>query len=312
MFRQKRQKETKDLNSARKPVISRGRYSGATVQARPGRDLSGRRRQIMDSTKDGRHRIFVRGFGLKKRLAVVLLFVVTLLSASASMTLSHDVQVKFYENNETYLYHERSYYQEFVSSQFTNDVTSQTKFTINTADIERKIADGLPEVDVAKIVLPVLGRRPTVVLSLRKPALLLMSTTNNGTAIDNNGVAFTEASRLDSELKSRLPIVLDESNIDIDIGKQAVTRDMVTFLNNFLGQASNKSLTVSKIVMSRRINGLDFYFDGISYFVKTDTSVDARQQFGSFYALINHISKEGGGAPKEYVDVRAVEKVYYK
>lgn len=113
------------------------------------------------------------------------------------------------------------------------------------------------------------------------------------------------------EFRSGVPLIQDKSGIEIKLGQQVLPSTTVQFVKQTYDQLAATQLKASGFVLPVSINELDIYIEGLPYFIKTDTSGDARLQIGSFLATKNHLEKQGI-APKEYIDVRVEEKVFYK
>lgn len=187
---------------------------------------------------------------------------------------------------------------------------NRTKFTIHTGDVERSLLGSYPELQDAVLRLPVLGRKPTLVIDIRQPALLL-STSSDLYVIDSNGIVVAKADKLSAKDKEGLLVIRDLSGIDTAVGKQVLVRDTVKFILDSRYYIHQQGMSIRDLVLPVSINQLDIYIDGIEPYIKTDTSGDARLQIGSFVATYKHLSEQGTGA-KEYIDVRVEEKIFYK
>src|SRR5690606_21967978 len=67
-------------------------------------------------------------------------------------------------------------------------IGNRTKLTINTKSIESAMLDKFPELDAVVLRLPVLGRKPTLVLDLSTPSIMLAGNTRTF-VLDRSGVA---------------------------------------------------------------------------------------------------------------------------
>lgn len=187
---------------------------------------------------------------------------------------------------------------------------NRTKLTINTADTEQALLTQFPELDGAVLRLPVLGRKPSLVVSVRRP-MLLLATNSKTFVLDRFGIAVSEVGQLDDAAKQGLLVVRDQSGLEVNIGKQAVTTETVSFILQAQAQLSENGMKVSELTLPARVNELDIRLDGLNYFVKTDVSGDARLQIGSFLAVKEHLAGRRV-VPAEYIDVRVEEKVFYR
>jgi hypothetical protein len=162
-----------------------------------------------------------------------------------------------------------------------------------------------PELDAVNLALPIVGSRPTVLLYARLPAFILTNGTN-AYVIDVSGAIVGTSNQLISSQRDKLLVIQDQSGLDLNIGKQALTTDAVGFILNVKAQLEDKKLTITRIVMPAVPNEVDIYIKDINYYVKTDTAGDPRIQIGDYLAVKDIVT------PKEYVDVRVEEKVFYK
>ena len=74
-------------------------------------------------------------------------------------------------------------------------VLNRTKVTINISKLEQEIQAQFPELAKVEIELPLLGRRPTVVLTPVEPAMELISV-NGVFYVDKNGKVYTEEDKV--------------------------------------------------------------------------------------------------------------------
>lgn len=201
-------------------------------------------------------------------------------------------------------------YARYTDKVMRDNLSSRTKLTINTKDIEQKLLEEFPELRSVALRLPVLGRRPTLVVDIRQPALML-STDTQSFVLDKQGVAVSELRNLGADYRQGVPAIRDQSGIELRLGKQALASDTVEFVETVIAQIKAKNLNVSQLTLPASANELDIYIEGLNYFVKTDTSGDARLQVGSFLAVHEHLSGQGT-TPSEYIDVRVEERAFYK
>lgn len=187
---------------------------------------------------------------------------------------------------------------------------NRTKLSVQTLDVEQALLDTYPELQDVVLRLPVLGRVPTLVVSIRQPAMLL-ATSQKTYVLDSNGVAISEATQLSAENKEGLPLIQDQSGIAIELGKQVLTKETVQFIVDASFQLRAKDYKISGLTLPVSVNELDIRIEGLPYFIKTDAAGNAREQMGSFISVSEYL-KEQGITPAEYVDVRVEEKVFYK
>ncbi len=197
-------------------------------------------------------------------------------------------------------------YQAIMGKYSSQSLLNRSKLTVDAGKLEAYALATFPEIDAARIVLPIMGRRPALTLHIRTPALLL-TTKTSALVLDSSGKAVSDTKQLASSAVAGLLTVQDESGLEVHAGDQAVTSETVSFIDNARRQLSDKSLTVDRLVLPTIANEVDIYIKGLPYRIKADVSGDARLQIGAFLA-----TRESGVNPSEYMDVRVEEKVFYK
>lgn len=226
-----------------------------------------------------------------------------------STTLSSKPEVSLVKGQEFY-YHDADYYADAAQQVLSENLAYKTKFTINTDEAESKLVEKFPEVRAAVLRLPVLGRKPTLVLDIRPPSALL-STNSRTFILDDNGRAISDIKGIDNKFIKDLPVIVDQSGIEVNLGDPVVTTDTIYFIKNLKLQLDAKGLKVNQYVLPASASQVDIYIDGLSYFVKTDAAGDPRMQIGSFLSVKQDLEGRGE-TPSEYIDVRVEEKAFYK
>ncbi len=243
-----------------------------------------------------------------RSLPTVLALGAILISIVYSTTLSSAPKILFADGTSPY--RSTAEYQTEIQKKLRASLLNQSKLTIDTAKIEKEILAHFPELDAARLVLPIIGRRPALTLHVRQP-ILLMTTKTNALVVDATGkVVSTSQQLLSSEVDALLP-VQDESSLELKVGDQAVTTETVAFIHNIGQQLADKKLDIDRLILPAIANELDVYIKGQAYFVKMDVSGDPRAQAGTFLAARNNLL-ENDSSPAEYMDVRVEEKVFYK
>lgn len=222
-----------------------------------------------------------------------------------SLTLSADPAVSTV-NDEPAAYRPLTDYAAAAKELIAENPGNRTKLTINTKNIEQALIERFPELEAAVLRLPILGRKPSLIVDISSPVVLLAAF-NKVYAVNSNGMITADAAALPSEAKSGLPVVHDRSGLEVSVGSQAVTTETISFIRSIKAQLDAKQLKVVELALPAAWGQLDIRLDGVKYYIKTDTSGDARVQMGSYLAVI-----EQGIRPAEYIDVRVEGKVFYK
>ena len=227
-----------------------------------------------------------------------------------SLTLSTSANVHTTQEDQSSPYRELNEYSLAMDEILSSKLSYRTKFTINTKEAEQELLTRFPELDAAVLRLPVLGRRPTLVVAVSQPALLLAAQSKSY-VLDDDGVAVSTAQNVSAQTRQSLLVIRDESGLEVVEGKQVVTSDTITFIKSVIAQLKAQSLEVNQLTLPPNANQLNIRLKGLPYTIKTDVAGDARQQIGSYLAVREHLSGQGI-TPAEYVDVRVEEKVFYK
>lgn len=294
MFRSKKQPtQTRKRPDVRRPASSKN-FSYYTSS-----DIRSDKRPEQTIDLSGRPKFKLRLLPTYVAVAVILG------SVLFSLTLSPTPQIDTLSGQQL-IYHNAKEYADAASQFMKQRFGNHTKFSVDTNRVEEQLLELFPELRTAAIRLPVIGRKPTLVVDIRQPVLLLV-TNRQSLVLDATGVAVAEASGLAAERLATLQVVHDENDIEYELGNQAVTSETVHFIKAVKAQFDAQSLQIDRLTLPRSANQLDVKPSGLGYYVKMDISADARLQIGSFLAV-----KEQGTTPSEYMDVRVPEKVFYK
>lgn len=251
-----------------------------------------------------------RSYGRIIRLLPSIIAVLVIVgSIFFSLTLSTKPSVEIVGDG-SFMYREPGEYADVVADIMNRSFMNKTKLTARTDKLEQELLDQFPELRAAALRLPVLGRKPTLVIDVSSPYLLLASQTQSF-VLDKNGFAVAEVKQLAQEYRTNIPLVQDKSSIEITLGRQILPSSTVQFIRHANDQLTAAGLKASSYVLPTSVNELDIFVEGLTYFVKTDTAGDVRLQLGGFLATKNHLEKQGI-TPAEYIDVRVEEKVFYK
>lgn len=226
-----------------------------------------------------------------------------------SMTLSTKPGVTTF-NDQPSPYRQLDEYAAAADEIMRGSLGNRTKLTIQTSDIESALLERFPELNAAVLRLPVLGRKPSLVIDIRPPEIILTST-NSNYVLDSSGTVISELKALAQENRTGLLTVKDESGLKAEVGKQILPADTVEFINEVTAQLDAKGLKITSLTLPASANQLDVRIEGLNYYLKTDLSGDPRLQMGSFLAVKEKLEKDKI-TPSEYIDVRVEEKVFYK
>lgn len=201
-------------------------------------------------------------------------------------------------------------YASFVSS-ITDNIGSRTKLSINRQEITEKLQARFPELENIEISTPLFANRAVIETKIARPEVLLKNGTDSF-LLNNRGVALLNTTKEQTSLKTdKIVTVTDQSSLQAEIGKQALTSNQVAFIREINWQAQAKKLGIDTITIKARGGELEVRHTGVPYMVKYNLNEDARKSFGTFYSTKEYI-EEKNISPAEYMDVRIPERAYIK
>lgn len=303
MFKRKNNKSRDNLNRPRNPNQAKP-VSRSVNFYRSDKNI-----EIKESDTEKRLSDRAKADKSKHKLLVIFSLILIFGFVLYSNTVSSSVRVG-YANDYQSPYNSTNNYAEFVDGIINKSLSNKTKITINTKAIEKELLDNFPEVDNASLSLPIVGRRPNLILSVRRPVAVLIAGPDSY-IIDSRGFIVSDIKDLALSERQKLPVIIDESGMEVKVGTQILPSDTIDFILNAKHQVESKSLSINKLVLPVRLNELDIYINDQNYYIKTDTTGDARVQLGGYFAVSNSLRSKGI-SPSEYIDVRVEEKVFYK
>ncbi len=187
---------------------------------------------------------------------------------------------------------------------------TKTTFTLNTDAVREDIKATYTELSDVRVQVPLLGRRPTIVLVPSRAALKLQA--QNGTYfLDSQGRALIDATVVDQG--AAVPTVRDQSEVAVEPGKTILPSEHVAYLLQLSAQLTAEKQTGELSLSSGVVNQVEFRPSDQDYLVKflLDNPDTVRQAVGSYIAVKSRLTGQGK-QPTTYIDVRIPEKVFYK
>ncbi len=309
-LRQKLHKKTSDNNVRRRPTNDEVRvFSYYARSSTPARQNTGRREMPGEGhkfNKGSKGSSRVRLGQLPGYIALVVL-IVTVLYAGY---LQPNPKVVIIKSGGT-IQREPKEYQAAIGDIWEESLLNQTKFTIPTGRIRNKIESRFKELGFVQIELPLIGRRPVVILTPDRPALQIIS--NNGAFYVNfQGEVMAHIGDVTQDRISDLPVVRDESGVLAEVGKNVLSVKEISYIIELYGQLKMANVALQSITLpSSAAQELDIRLTGEPYYIKFSFDTNPRQAVGSYLAAIKKLKAESA-VPGEYMDVRVEEKVFYK
>lgn len=228
-----------------------------------------------------------------------------------SLSLSGSPRVVVEEAPGTAVVRDHEQYAQEVADEWRRSWRHYTKFTANTSAFERSMREQYRELEDVRVQLPLLGRRPTIVLVPTAAALQIVA--QNGTFyVDRTGKALVDISAVSTT--DGIPVVRDNSQLAIDPGTSVLPSSHVAFILQLLEQLEVESIPVASLTLSNTaVNQIELRTPDHDYFVKfqLDDPRTVRQAVGSYLAVRKRLTADGVRLG-EYLDVRLPEKAFYR
>ncbi len=292
----------------RRPAISDGQpasfsYNASRRSEQPSNVGRGDRSEQKRAARSSFLRFWLQRSGMIVLIIVVGLCVVNVLS------LSHHAKVlPLDSNSKASFLRKQTDYQAAADKLLAGSIWNGNKITIDTGNISKQMVAQFPELSSASVTLPLLAHRPVIYLQPTQPALILAA--HNGSyVIGTNGKALLSSDALPPG--NNLPQITDESGLDVQLNRQVLTTDDVSFIQTVLGELGAKHIKVSAMDLPPASSELDAHIAGQPYFVKFNLqSDDARQQAGTLLATLALLQRQHV-TPAHYIDVRLSGRAYY-
>lgn len=298
----------KKQNQTRKPSVmpksntSKYNYSSKRVEvgSQAGRQSFGRDSKKYPNSKPN----------ILLHLPALIILVLILCGIFYSSTLNSSAKIKVLSENKNITLRDQSVYQQKVDEFIRQSVLNRSKLLFDSQGLTAKLKQEFPEIAGVGVNLPLLTRQVEVKLQLTKPSFILDSK-QNLFLIGNNGVALLKASDIKDLASLNLLTVTDQSTLEIELGKPAIPKEQVQFMNIVVEQLQKQGFELESLTIPTNLYDLHIKLKGLPYYLKLNILEDPKQQVGSFIATKQHLDKKGQGA-SEYIDLRVGERVFYK
>jgi hypothetical protein len=213
-------------------------------------------------------------------------------------------------NPQAVILRDKTDYQKGAQQILSQSILNRTKFTVNSSGFERAFQSEFPEVDSVTLTLPLVSRRPVVTISTAQPQLIL---TSQGQAyvLDKRGTVIMSAGDLSSSLRSSLPIVNDESGLQVAAGKTVLPAEDIQFITTVLFQLKAKQITPESVTLPKVAHEVDVKPNGQPYYIKFSLDGQAREATGTYLAAKQKF-EQTNSVPSHYIDVRVPGRAYYQ
>jgi hypothetical protein len=190
-------------------------------------------------------------------------------------------------------------------SELASSVTSHSKLTVNLNGTAEALQAKFPELQAVSMTVPLISNRPIIYVQVAQPSVILQTGRGNY-ALNESGVVLAKL----RTMPSGVPVVADQSGGNPVPGRQYLASSTITFVQTVAYQLSAAKLSISTFVLpASSLYELDLRLESQPYTIKCNLQGDPLVQSGAAIATLQQI---GFSAPKEYLDVRVPNRVYYK
>ena len=247
-----------------------------------------------------------------QRLGLIILLIAGLVSLINILSLSGNANVlPLTHDTSSSLLRDQSEYEAAADKLLNSSVWNRNKVTIDTGSVSQQMLAQFPELSSVSVTIPLLAHRPLVYVESGQPALILV-TGSGSFLVDTNGKALIKAGTAGDLNQPKLPIVNDQSGLDIRLNHLVLPANNVAFIQAVAAQLAAKQFKVESMALPLKTSQLDVKIAGQPYSVKFNLQNNkARQQAGTFLATIAQLKKQNI-TPTQYVDVRVDGRAYYK
>ncbi|HUC90337.1 MAG TPA: hypothetical protein VMR45_06065 [Patescibacteria group bacterium] len=242
-------------------------------------------------------------------LMAMLIIIVAIAILNLSLKSTPKIVVSKSDNGTVFL-RNQDVYNSAAHDALTKSFFNNNKLTINSKHIAEDLQSKFPELVGVKVKVPIIGGQIIVQIQPATPSLLL-SSGSNLYVVDNVGRALLDAKQVPNIDKLGLPVVTDQSNIGVVLGKPTLPSANVDFITEVAGQLKANKVAITSLTLPAGANELDVRVDGVPYFVKFNLRGNGRVEAGAYLAVKKQLEREKI-TPSTYVDVRVEDRAYYK
>jgi hypothetical protein len=199
---------------------------------------------------------------------------------------------------------------EDAAQRLFSPLLNSNKLTVNAGGVAADLKKQFPELIAVSVSLPVLGDRPVVYIQPAKPKVILVAQSGMF-VLDSNGRALISGNQVPRLDELGIPVVNDQSGLPITVGRAALPKGTVDFIEEVVGQLQASKITITSLAFPAGTNELHARIEGAGYYIKFNLHGQAREEVGAFIAVKKHLEVLKK-SPAEYVDVRVENKAYYK
>ncbi|HEY5441978.1 MAG TPA: hypothetical protein VIJ68_00390, partial [Candidatus Saccharimonadales bacterium] len=201
-----------------------------------------------------------------QRFGLIILLIAGVASLINVLTLSSAAKIILLNDNSSQaLLRPLSVYQRAADQQLADSIWNRNKITVDTGRISQQLLHQFPELSSVSMTVPLLAHRPLVYVEPARPALILIAG-NGSFAIGDNGQALLAATNpaLVGQT-STLPVVDDQSGLNVQLNRRALSADTVSFIQTVVAQLAAKQFVASTMTLPVGASELDVHLSGQPY-----------------------------------------------
>jgi hypothetical protein len=245
------------------------------------------------------------------RAGAVILGAAMLLAAVNILSLSSQARIlPMRGQTQTYL-RDKSIYEATASRLLAASAWNKNKVTVNTSGVAKELKSRYPEIAEASFTIPLFSHRPVIYIEADQPKLVLAAK-DGAFLVASSGRALLKESSPGALKQFNLPVVTDQSGLNLQLGKTALPAQDVDFIYIVGQQLQAKQIKFESLLLPPESRELHAKVAGEGYLVKFNLmSLNPREQVGAFLAATESFKKQNV-KPSQYIDVRVDGRVYYK
>jgi len=206
-------------------------------------------------------------------------------------------------------------YDNAVEELFNQSIFNRLKFTFGSDNFEQELRQKLPEIDSAVAVVPLVGTKLQVVVSVSRPVARQALGGGKQGLINSQGVLIhVDDSTAVLSAFADLPLISVSPTVDFKLAQQVFTsKEMVVVsrLNAEFDGTAKERHRVESISYSIEKREFTVRFRGAPYYAKLTSETAPDLQIGALLSALKDLESSGGVAG-EYIDVRVVGRVFVK
>jgi hypothetical protein len=256
------------------------------------------------TTAKNTRQIFFRRLGA----AAVFILILTVLFLNARLKPSETQVTLKGAPEQRLLLRDESIYKMGAAKIMNETFQDRNKLSFNGKSFSAAMVRQYPEIAHVNVSLPLIGNKASLYIEPSSAALEFIAQDKKAYIVDNNGKVISTDT---ANKPQAIPTVTDQSGVTPRMNAQVLPRSDVAAIQTILGQLKEKGIPVESLVLPKAAQRLEVRIQGKPYYIKFNLHDNVAQQVGAYIAVQQKLNREGM-TPKEYIDVRVADRVYYK